>query len=423
MFSCAQREKRVKKREEKRREKTLDDKKKFLFFFFFFLFSFSGKTKTRRDLLCFFARRKKKKRVTHQRKKKEKKTIIKYIPRARVEMSKRLQVQRRKRPRGGYTKRVRRLFWWSVFISHVCATFTAQTEHVFFLFLCSKEEKKICPLALSLFLLLKTTQQKREEKRRNENEKKLIKKNIIKNVAARALRKTSVLSFRARHGRDALVMNRWRSSVFFIWTRMYLYITVYSPLLFCVFFLLRLLVFLDSCKRRFFPFRSKKEKEREELFFAFLVLSFLVLSGAFERDKKKRELFFFFYYLTRTNKRTRMRRWDWKVRQEEESKKTTLDWRRCFSFFVVSFCVLVFDQDVVSFREEREKREPPKKPKKGKKKFSRSKKFGFLFFFFFFLFQKRAAKERRGLQKNILDRVENFYHSIIIGQFKFQLAS
>ena len=50
------------------------------------------------------------------------------------------------------------------------------------------------------------------------------------------------------------------------------------------------------------PFRSKKEKEREELFFAFLVLSFLVLSGAFERDKKKRALFFLL--LSDANKRT-----------------------------------------------------------------------------------------------------------------------
>ena len=152
-------------------------------------------------------------------------------------------------------------------------------------------------------------------------------------------------------------------------------------------------------KGRFLPFRSKKEKERE----AFFCVSRPSLFSSFPaplKETKKRELFFFFYYLTRTNERTRMRRWDWKVRQEEESKKTTLDWRRYFSFFVVSFCVLVFDQDVVSFREEREKREPPKKPKKGKKKFSRRSKklFGFLFFFFFFLFQKRAAKERRGLQ-------------------------
>ena len=153
------------KRKESKKERRRNEKRENIFeknFLSSSSFSslFSGKTKTR-DLLCFFARRKKEKksRVTHQnqRKKKEKKTIIKYIPRARVEMSKRLQVQRRKRPRGGYTKRVRRLFWWSVFISHVCATFTAQTEHVFFLFLlCSKEEKKICPLAaLSLSLVWK----------------------------------------------------------------------------------------------------------------------------------------------------------------------------------------------------------------------------------------------------------------------------
>lgn len=148
----AKRKESKKRGEEKRREKKFLSSSSFSSLF-------SGKTKTR-DLLCGFCKKKKEKksRVTHQnqRKKKEKKTIIKYIPRARVEMSKRLQVQRRKRPRGGYTKRVRRLFWWSVFISHVCATFTAQTEHVFFLFLlCSKEEKKICPLArLSLSLVL-----------------------------------------------------------------------------------------------------------------------------------------------------------------------------------------------------------------------------------------------------------------------------
>ena len=220
-------------------------------------------------------------------------------------MSKRLQVQRRKRPRGGYTKRVRRLFWWSVFISHVCATFTAQTEHVFFLFLlCSKEEKKICPLALSLFLLFENHPAKTRGKEKKWKWEKTHQKNIIKNVAARALRKTSVLSFRVHHARDIFVMNRWRSSVFFIWTRMYLYITVYPPLLFCVvfFLLLLLLVFLGLLQRRFLPFRSKKEKEREELFFAFLVLSFLVLSGAFERDKKKSSLFFLL--LSDANKRT-----------------------------------------------------------------------------------------------------------------------
>ena len=139
-----------------------------------------------------------------------------------------------------------------------------------------------------------------------------------------------------------------------------------SPFLCLFFFFFFFLFFWDSCKGEVFAFSIKKRERKRSFFLRFSSLSFLVLSGAFERDKKK-ELFFFFYYLTRTNERTRMRRWDWKVRQEEESKKTTLDWRRYFSFFVVSFCVLVFDQDVVSFREEREKREPPKKPKRKEK--------------------------------------------------------
>ena len=86
---------------------------------------------------------------------------------------------------------------------------------------------------------------------------------------------------------------------------MYLYITVYPPLLFCVCFFSSSsssCFFGTLAKGRFLPFRSKKEKEREELFFAFLVLSFLVLSGAFERDKKKRALFFLL--LSDANKRT-----------------------------------------------------------------------------------------------------------------------
>lgn len=168
------------KRKESKKERRRKEKRKKISFFFFFLFSFFWKDQNARDLLCGFCKKKKEKksRVTHQnqRKKKEKKTIIKYIPRARVEMSKRLQVQRRKRPRGGYTKRVRRLFWWSVFISHVCATFTAQTEHVFFLFLlCSKEEKKICPLSLSLVWKPPSkNERKREEMKMRKNSSKKI---------------------------------------------------------------------------------------------------------------------------------------------------------------------------------------------------------------------------------------------------------
>ena len=88
------------------------------------------------------------------------------------------------------------------------------------------------------------------------------------------------------------------------------------------------------------------------------------------------------------------RRWDWKVWQEEESKKTTLDWRRYFSFFVVVLCSLVFRS-----RGKREK--GTKKNKKGKKKFSRSKKVGFLS-------NIETSRQGRGLQNILLDRVENF---------------
>ncbi len=142
------------------------------------------------------------------------------------------------------------------------------------------------------------------------------------------------------------------------------------------------------------PFRSKKEKEREELFFAFLVLSFLVLSGAFERDKKKRALFFLL--LSDANKRTNANAslrlkstTGGRVQKDDARLKKVL-----FLFCCVVLCLFLIR---MLFRfERRERKGNHQKSQKGKKKFSRSKKFGFLFFFF--LFQKRAAKERRGLQ-------------------------
>ena len=369
MFSCAQREKRVKKRgEEKRREKNLSSSS--------FSSLFSGKTKTRETSSVFFARRKKKKREeslikTKERRKKRKPYVIKYIPRARVEMSKRLQVQRRKRPRGGYTKRVRRLFWWSVFISHVCATFTAQTEHVFFLFLCTKEEKKICPLALShSFSCLKTTQQKREEKRRNENEKKLIKKNIIKNVAARALRKTSVLSFRVHHARDIFVMNRWRSSVFFIWTRMYLYITVYPPLLFCLCFFSSSSssCFFGTLAKEVFAFSIKKKRKKEKSFFLrFSSLSFLVLSGAFERDKKKESSFFSStIWREQTNERECVAEIEKYDRRKSPKRRRSIE-EGTFPFLLCRFVFLFLIRMLFRFERRERKGNHQKSPKKERK--------------------------------------------------------
>jgi hypothetical protein len=92
------------------------------------------------------------------------------------------------------------------YIARLRDFYCADRTRIFSLFVVFEgREENLSSLSFSC---LKTTQQKREEKRRNENEKKLIKKNIIKNVAARALRKTSVLSFRVHHARDIFVMNR-----------------------------------------------------------------------------------------------------------------------------------------------------------------------------------------------------------------------
>lgn len=393
------------KRKESKKERRRKEKRKKISFFFFFLFSFFWKDQNERDLLCGFCKKKKEKksRVTHQnqRKKKEKKTIIKYIPRARVEMSKRLQVQRRKRPRGGYTKRVRRLFWWSVFISHVCATFTAQTEHVFFLFLlCSKEEKKICPLSLSLVWKPPSkNERKREEMKMRKNSSKKI---FIKNVAARALRKTSVLSFRVHHARDIFVMNRWRSSVFFIWTRMYLYITVYPPLLFCLCFFSSSSssCFFGTLAKEVFAFSIKKKRKKEKSFFLrFSSLSFLVLSGAFERDKKKRALFFLL--LSDANKRTNANAslrlkstTGGRVQKDDARLKKVL-----FLFCCVVLCSCFWSGCCFVSRGEREKGTTKKAQKRKEKILSSVQKIRVpLLLLLFSVPKTRAAKERRGLQ-------------------------
>jgi hypothetical protein len=133
-------------RKEKREErKLLSDKKKFLFSFFF-LFSFSGKTKTR-DLLCFFARRKKKKKVTqNQRKKKEKKTI-KYIPRARRNVKAASSAEKKKtRTRRINKARSSSVLMIGFYIARLRDFYCARRQNtvtlIFFLFLCSKEEKK-----------------------------------------------------------------------------------------------------------------------------------------------------------------------------------------------------------------------------------------------------------------------------------------
>ena len=241
-----------------------------------------------------------------------------------------------------------------------------------------------------------------KEKRRNENEKKLIKKNLIKNVAARALRKTSVLSFRVHHARDIFVMNRWRSSVFFIWTRMYLYITVYPPLLFCLCFFSSSSssCFFGTLAKEVFAFSIKKKRKKEKSFFLrFSSLSFLVLSGAFERDKKKRALFFLL--LSDANKRTNANAslrlkstTGGRVQKDDARLKKVL-----FLFCCVVLCSCFWSGCCFVSRGEREKGTTKKAQKRKEKILSSVQKIRVpLLLLLFSVPKTRAAKERRGLQ-------------------------
>ena len=255
------------------------------------------------------------------------------------------------------------------YIARLRDFYCADRTRIFSLFVVFEgREENLSSRALSLFLLLKTTQQKREEKRRNENEKKLIKKNIIKNVAARALRKTSVLSFRVHHARDIFVMNRWRSSVFFIWTRMYLYITVYPPLLFCLCFFSSSSssCFFGTLAKEVFAFSIKKRERKRRAFFC---VSRPLFSRPFRRlwKRQKKELSFFSSTIWReqTNERECVAEIEKYDRRKSPKRRRSIE-EGTFPFLLCRFVFLFFDQDVVSFREEREK-EPPKSPKKERK--------------------------------------------------------
>ena len=193
-------------------------------------------------------------------------------------------------------------------------------------------------------------------------------------------------------------MNRWRSSVFFIWTRMYLYITVYPPLLFCLCFFSSSSssCFFGTLAKEVFAFSIKKRERKRSFFLRFSSLSFLVLSLRLERDKKKRALFFLL--LSDANKQTNANAslrlkstTGGRVQKDDARLKKVL-----FLFCCVVLCSCFWSGCCFVSRGEREKG-TTKKAKKGKKKFSRrSKKFGFLFFFFFFLFQKREPPKNEG---------------------------
>ena len=185
--------------------------------------------------------------------------------------------------------------------------------------------------------------------------------------------------------------------------------------------------FFGLLQEEVFSFSIKKRERKRRAFFC---VSRPLFSRPFrrlwKRQKKKRALFFLL--LSNANKQTNANAslrlkstTGGRVQKDDARLKKVL-----FLFCCVVLCSCFWSGCCFVSRGEREKGTTKKAQKRKEKILSvqkirvppRQKKL-----FFFFLFQKRAAKERRGLQKNILDRVENFYHSIIIGQFKFQLAS
>ena len=350
--------------------------KKIPFLLLLLLLSLFLERPKRETLLCFFCkeeRRKKKKRVAqNQRKKKENNENHNkiYSSRASRNVKAASSAEKKTPTRRIHKARSSSVLMIGFYIARLRDFYCADRTRIFSLFVVFEgREENLSSRALSLSLVcMKTTQQKREEKRRNENEKKLIKKNIIKNVAARALRKTSVLSFRVHHARDIFVMNRWRSSVFFIWTRMYLYITVYPPLLFCLCF------FSSSSSSCFFgtlakvfAFSIKKRKKREELFFAFLVPLFSrPFRRLWKRQKKESSFFSSTIWREQTNERECVAEIEKYDRRKSPKRRRSIE-EGTFPFLLCRFVFLFLIRMLFRFERRERKGNHQKSPKKERK--------------------------------------------------------
>ena len=139
-----------------------------------------------------------------------------------------------------------------------------------------------------------------------------------------------------------------------------------SPFLFMFFFFFFFFLFFwDSCKGGFCLFDQKKRK-KEKLFFAFLVPLFSrPFRRLWKRQKKESSFFSSTIWREQTNERECVAEIEKYDRRKSPKRRRSIE-EGTFPFLLCRF-VFVFDQDVVSFREEREKREPPKKPKKERK--------------------------------------------------------
>lgn len=173
-----------------------------------------------------------------------------------------------------------------------------------------------------------------------------------------------------------------------------------SPFLFMFFFFFFFFLFFwDSCKGGFCLFDQKKRKKEKSFFLRFSSLSFLVLSGAFERDKKKRALFFLL--LSDANKRTNANAslrlkstTGGRVQKDDARLKKVL-----FLFCCVVLCSCFWSGCCFVSRGEREKGTTKKAQKRKEKILSSVQKIRVpLLLLLFSVPKTRAAKERRGLQ-------------------------
>lgn len=358
------------KRKESKKERRRKEKRKKFSFFFFFLFSFFWKDQNERPPLWFLQEEKRKKESSHSSKpkkeeRKENHNKI-YSSRASRNVEAASSAEKKTPTRRIHKARSSSVLMIGFYIARLRDFYCADRTRIFSLFVVfeGREEN----LSSRSFSCLKTTQQKREEKRRNENEKKLIKKNIIKNVAARALRKTSVLSFRVHHARDIFVMNRWRSSVFFIWTRMYLYITVYPPLLFCLCF------FSSSSSSCFFGTLAKgfclfdqKKRKKEKLFFAFLVPLFSrPFRRLWKRQKKESSFFSSTIWREQTNERECVAEIEKYDRRKSPKRRRSIE-EGTFPFLLCRFVFLFLIRMLFRFERRERKGNHQKSPKKERK--------------------------------------------------------
>ena len=165
-------------------------------------------------------------------------------------------------------------------------------------------------------------------------------------------------------------MNRWRSSVFFIWTRMYLYITVYPPLLFCLCFFSSSSssCFFGTLAKEVFAFSIKKRERKRRAFFTFLVLSFLVLSRRlWKRQKKESSFFSSTIWREQTNERECVAEIEKYDRRKSPKRRRSIE-EGTFPFLLCRFVFLFLIRMLFRFeRRERKgnhQKSPPKKERK-----------------------------------------------------------